>query len=100
MYTIKLDEFALENLRFIPAKSHSALKDSILEQLRYEPTVITRNRKPLDPKILETAWELRCGPQNTYRVLYEVLEEEMQVNILVIGIKQGASLIVNGRELE
>jgi mRNA-degrading endonuclease RelE of RelBE toxin-antitoxin system len=100
MYTIKLDEFALENLRAIPSKAHSSLKEAILEQLTHQPTTVTRNRKPLDPKILNAAWELRCGPQNTFRVLYEVLEEEQQVNILVIGIKQGERLLVNGRELE
>ena len=100
MYTIKLDEFALENLPAIPTKAHSSLKVAILEQLMYQPTTVTRNRKPLDPKILNAAWELRCGPQNIFRVLYEVLEEELQVNILVIGIKLGERLLVNGRELE
>jgi hypothetical protein len=74
---------------------------------------VTQNCKPLDPKILNAAWELRCGPQNVFHVLYEVLEEEQQVNILVIGIKQGERvlleqrhlaglerLLMNGRELE
>jgi hypothetical protein len=55
------------------------------EQLVYQPTVETRNRKPMRPNPL-APWELRIG---NLRVYYDVeLEPEPVVFIRAVGIKQ------------
>lgn len=96
-------------LGFIPIKEHRAIRDAILEQLLFTPTLETRNRKPLDPKIYGATWELRCGNQNRYRVLYDVIQIEHDVNnpeenatlgevhILLIGEKIGERLTIAGK---
>ncbi len=96
-------------LGFIPVKEHRAIRDAIVEQLLFTPTFETRNRKPLDPKIYGATWELRCGTQNRYRVLYDVIRLEhdksnpenseihSEVHVLLIGEKIGERLIVAGK---
>ena len=94
-------------LEFINRKHHVAIRDSILEQLQHEPLTPTRNRKALDPAIFGATWELRCGPQNRYRVLYEVIQTERdeqapepdEVHVLLIGEKVGERLMVFGKEV-
>jgi hypothetical protein len=98
------------SLSFIDHKHHAAIREGILEQLTHEPLVQTRNRKPLDPAIFGATWELRCGPQNRYRVLYEVIqferdktdeeaqEEPDEVHVLLIGEKIGERLMIAGKE--
>ena len=95
-------------LGFIATKHHAAIRDGILEQLTHEPTLKTRNRKPLDPTIFGATWELRCGPQNRYRVLYDVIDpdqdegekdsEDFEVHVLLIGEKIGERLMIAGKE--
>jgi hypothetical protein len=93
-------------LGFIDRKHHAEICDAILEQLPFEPIINTRNRKPLDPTIFGATWELRCGPQNRYRVLYEVRPiedhnpDEQEVHILLIGEKIGERLMIAGKELD
>lgn len=43
---------------------------------------------------------MRFGLQNRFRVLYRVNREDMQVNILAIGEKEGERLWVGGEEIE
>lgn len=96
-YTLRYDEGAIENLRWIPRKQHSVIRQAIEEQLKYEPDVETRNRKPLKGSSAEKPrWELRCGPNNRVRVIYRVESEVRLVTISVIGIKKGNRLLVNG----
>jgi hypothetical protein len=97
-------------LGFIDRKHHAQIREGILEQLPFEPLVKTRNRKPLDPAIFGATWELRCGPQNRYRVLYEVKETENdstqddqepgEVHLLLIGEKIGERLMIAGKEVD
>lgn len=55
------------------------------EQLVHQPTVETKNRKPMRPNPL-APWELRIG---SLRVYYDVEKEpEAVVFIRAIGIKQ------------
>ena len=96
-------------LGFIPIKFHRLIRDAITERLPFTPTLETRNRKPLDPEIYGATWELRCGPQNRYRVLYDVIQLEHgenspennndpgEVHVLLIGEKIGERLIIAGR---
>ncbi|MCI0642243.1 MAG: hypothetical protein L0Y72_04240 [Gemmataceae bacterium] len=56
-------------LKSIEAKYDSLIREKIDEQLRFEPTVETKNRKPLrQPAAFEAQWEIRFGPDNRFRV--------------------------------
>jgi hypothetical protein len=99
-----------KDLEFIPKKDHSNIKQAIETQLILEPNLETTNRKPLTLPILEATWELRCGEQNRYRVLYSVTntdENELEiieilgiVEVLAIGEKKSEKLLIQGREVK
>jgi hypothetical protein len=71
----------------------------IQEQLTHTPTEETRNRKELEqPAPFEATWELRCGPNNRFRVLYDVDSPSWTVSILAIGIKDRNRLFIGEEE--
>jgi mRNA-degrading endonuclease RelE of RelBE toxin-antitoxin system len=41
---------------------------------------------------------MRCGPDNRFRVFYDVDSGQRVVNILAIGVKQGSRLTIGGEE--
>src|SRR5713226_4715133 len=82
-----------EHLRAIEAKYHSMIESEIETQLFDEPDVEHRNRKPLEKPIAFGAdWELRFGPNNRFRVFYQVNREKHEVRILAIGVKDRSRL--------
>jgi len=88
-----------EHLGAIEAKYHSVIRSAIEVQLLHEPGVEARNRKPLKRPIAFGAdWELRCGPDNRFRVFYQVDAESHEVRVLAIGIKIRAQLFFGGEE--
>lgn len=90
-----------QHLAYIERRYHSLIFQTTVEQLRFEPTTETRNRKPLKrPTEIGATWELRFGPNNRFRVLYEVLSQSREVHILAVGIKRGNSLLIGGKEIE
>lgn len=69
--------------------------DGVDEQLIHEPTVETRNRKPMRPNPL-APWELRIG---TLRVYYDVADDPKPiVQIRAVGIKERNRVRI-GREV-
>ena len=89
-----------QHLKAIEPKDYSLIRTEIENQLKFEPTVETRNRKPLKrPVNFEGEWELRFGPDNRFRVFYEVDMEHHEVYILAIGIKKGNRLFIGGKEI-
>ena len=89
-----------DHLRTIDRKYHSLIRETIERQLSYEPEVVTRNRKPvLQPSPFDATWEIRFGPQNCFRVFYEVEQIELVVSVLAIGEKQGNRLFIGGEEV-
>ena len=61
----------------------------------------TRNRKPLKRPIAFGAdWELRLGPDNRFRVFYQVNTESREVRVLAIGVKDRNRLLFGGEEFE
>jgi len=63
--------------------------------------VRSRSQKPVEqPSALGDAWELRCGPKNRFRVLYEMDQERRVVRALAIGEKIRERLYVGGEEFE
>jgi len=91
----------IDHLDAIERKFHRLIQTTIGEQLRFTPERETRNRKPVEqPAPFEATWELRFGPQNRFRVFYEVDNEERTVQVLAIGIKDGNRLFIGGEEIE
>src|SRR5262249_27060693 len=100
-FTLAFAPEAIDHLDLIDAKYHSVLRRSINEQLTHTPTEETRNRKPLDqPAPFGASWELRCGPDNRFRVFYEVDAAAHEVQILAIGVKDRSRLSIGGEEYE
>lgn len=95
------DPQVIQHLRAIDRKYYSLIRRTIEEQLSYEPMLETQNRKPLQRSSpFGTAWELRFGPNNRFRVFYriETEEGEEQVYILAIAVKVGSLLMAGGEE--
>jgi mRNA-degrading endonuclease RelE of RelBE toxin-antitoxin system len=89
----------ISNLRIIESQYYSLIRKTIEEQLRHEPNVETRNRKPLKrPIVVEAKWELRFGPGNCFRVFYTVDNSKGEVWILAIGVKKGERLLFGEKE--
>ena len=82
-----------DHLRSLTARQRATVFDEIDQQLTYEPTMETQNRKPLRPNPL-ASWELRIGD---LRVYYDVEEDpEQQVDIVAIGIKRRNRVYIAG----
>src|ERR1700728_2130821 len=78
----------IEHMDSIDQKYHRLLRQVMQEQLTYSPTDETRNRKPLEqPAPFDATWELRCGPNNRFRVFYDVDPDANEVHILAVGVK-------------
>ena len=89
----------VEHMVAIDSKHHPLIKRTIDEQLQHTPLKATRNRKPLDePGPSGATWELRFGPQNCFRVFYEIATTEWEVHVLAIGVKDRQRLIIGGKE--
>lgn len=90
-----------EHLRAIERKYHALIRETIDEQLRFEPDRATRNRKRLEsPAPFEAGWEFRCGPHNRFRIFNDIDLEDREVAILAIGIKERNRLIIGGEEVD
>jgi mRNA-degrading endonuclease RelE of RelBE toxin-antitoxin system len=88
-----------QHLRAIETKYRSLIQSEIEGQLLFEPEVETRNRKPLKrPISFGAQWELRLGPDNRFRVFYQVNAEEREVRILAVGLKDRNRLLIGGEE--
>ena len=99
-FSFVYDPVVADHLRAIERKYHSLIRP-IQEQLQFEPDIRTRNHKPLQlPAPFGATWELRLGPDNRFRVLYELDLEGHVVQILAIGVKDRNRLIVGGEEVE
>jgi mRNA-degrading endonuclease RelE of RelBE toxin-antitoxin system len=100
-FTLSFAPEAIEHLDLIETKHHGLLRRTIKEQLTHSPIEETRNRKPLEqPAPFEATWELRCGPDNRFRVFYAVDTEAQAVRVLAIGVKDRSRLIIGGEEYE
>jgi hypothetical protein len=98
-FTLTFAPEAVEHLDRIEAKYHGLLRRTIKEQLTYLPTEETRNWKPLEqPAPFDASWELRCGLDNRFRVLYDVDSASRSVWVLAIGIKVRSRLLIGDEE--
>ena len=84
-YRIEYSPEAEKHLRLLTARQRTTVLDEVDEQLIHEPTIETRNRKPMRPNPLAPR-ELRIG---NLRVYYDVEDEpEPVVHIRAVGIKE------------
>lgn len=97
-YEIEISEDAKQQLRAIPANYEGIIRDKINEQLRHQPNVATRKRKPLrQPNVLDAGWELRVNP---YRVYYNVDGAAQLVDVIAIGYKPRHEVFIDGKQVE
>ena len=95
-YRIDYSPDAVDHLRALPAREQRNLVDAVDEQLADQPTVETRNRKPMRPNPI-APWELRVGH---LRVYYEVQEEpDPVVRVLAVGVKDRNVVRIAGEEM-
>ncbi|MBE2233731.1 MAG: type II toxin-antitoxin system RelE/ParE family toxin [Anaerolinea sp.] len=84
-----------DHLRTLTVRQQRLVLDAVDAQLSYEPTVETRNRKPMRPNPL-APWELRVGK---LRVYYDVDDEQaFTVFVRAVGIKERNQVRI-GREV-
>jgi mRNA-degrading endonuclease RelE of RelBE toxin-antitoxin system len=100
-YTLAFAAEVTSHLRAIDAKHRSLIREKIGEQLRFKPVAETTNRKPLrQPAPFRATWEIRFGPDNRFRVLYDIDQEAHVVQIMAIGEKQRERLFIGGEEVQ
>jgi mRNA-degrading endonuclease RelE of RelBE toxin-antitoxin system len=89
------------HLRTIDSKYYSLIRASIEKNLQFEPDIETTNRKPLKRQVaFEAEWELRFGPDNRFRVFYDIEMTSHEVFILAIGEKDRNCLVIGGKEIK
>jgi mRNA-degrading endonuclease RelE of RelBE toxin-antitoxin system len=97
-FEIIFDELALEHMEAIDSKYDSEIREAIEERLTFEPDVPNRNRKLLlRATSIGATWEVRCGPDNRFRIFYDVDRREREVVVLAIARKEGNRLFI-GKE--
>lgn len=96
MYQIEFTVEAINDLKSFRKFEQQTIISEIEEQLKYEPTVETRNRFRMSPNEIAN-WELRVGK---FRVFYDVEEYVKIVSVEVIGLKIGNQLFVRGKRRE
>ena len=93
---VLLEREAEDHLARLRASDRSRVAQAIVKQLSHQPTVETRNCKPMRPNDLAT-WELRV---RSYRVYYDVDEGEQTVWVRAIGLKVGNRVYIGGEEVD
>ncbi|MDJ0621266.1 MAG: type II toxin-antitoxin system RelE/ParE family toxin [Calothrix sp. MO_192.B10] len=96
-YRIEYSPEAEVHLQSLTARQQAIILDTVDEQLMYQPTLETKNRKLMRPNPL-APWELRIGD---LRVYYDVEEEsEAVVYINAIGVKERNQVYIGGEIYE
>lgn len=96
-YRIEWDPETEEHLAWLSARDEAIVLNTVPVQLAHQPTVMTRNRKPMEANLL-ASWELRIGK---LRVYYEVSEEpEAVVTIRAVALKERDRVYIAGEEIK
>jgi len=100
-FRLAYDSEIIGHMRAIEREYHSLVQDTIETQLANEPSIETRNRKPLvRTTVFGARWELRFGEHNRFRVFYSVHPQRAEVHILAVGVKDRGRLLIGGKEVE
>ena len=96
-YEIVFADSVKAHLRVLTVRERATVFDAIERQLRNQPSVETRNRKPLRPNPV-APWELRAG---RLRVFYDVSEGPPRVvRVLAVGVKDRSIIRIGGQEIQ
>lgn len=96
-YNIEYSPETADHLRALTARQRATALAAAETQLTHEPSVETRNRKPMRANIL-APWELRVG---ALRVYYDVVETpERKVVIQAIGLKERNRVRIGGEDIK
>lgn len=96
-YHIHYSPEAETHLKELMARQRAIVLDKVDNQLTYQPTVETKNRKPMKPNPL-AEWELRIGDIWVY---YRITDEpEPTVLICGVGIKLRNAVYLAGKKVE
>jgi mRNA-degrading endonuclease RelE of RelBE toxin-antitoxin system len=96
-YVIEYSPEAEDHLRWLVARQQRTVVDTVDRQLRNQPSLETRNRKPMRPNPV-APWELRIGD---LRVYYEVKDEpDPTVTILAIGVRERDRVRIGGEIID
>jgi len=83
-YVIEYSPEVESHLRLLTTRQQRIVTDTVDHELRNQPRVETRNRKPMRPNPI-APWELRIG---NLRVYYDVEDRpRKRVVILAVGVK-------------
>jgi mRNA-degrading endonuclease RelE of RelBE toxin-antitoxin system len=93
-YRIEYSPVSEMHLRTLTARQRTTVLDAIDAQLTHDPTIGTRNRKPMRPNPVAPL-ELRVG---NLRVYFDVDERDSIVFVRAIGLKIGNKVRI-GREV-
>ena len=100
-YTLIYAPITKSHLKVIDRKYYSLIRTEIESNLQHEPDIETTNRKPLKRQVeFEAEWELRFGPDNRFRVFYDIDMEAHEVHILALGEKERDRLFIGGKEIK
>jgi hypothetical protein len=94
-WSITLRESVIDDLRWFGKKDGRLLLREAERYLEADPLDVTKNMKTLRPNPIAQR-ELRL--RGKYRALFNVHEEAREVLIVLVGEKQGDSLLVRGEE--
>jgi mRNA-degrading endonuclease RelE of RelBE toxin-antitoxin system len=94
MYQIEYTSQAIQDIKYFQKHEQQQILSEISVQLRYEPSVETRNRKRTRPNSM-AEWELRIAE---FRVFYNVEEQVQIVEIQRIGEKEGNTFLFRGQQ--
>ena len=96
-YEIDYTDAAIEHLKTLTTRQQRIVLDAVDKQLRYEPLVQTRNRKPMETNDWAT-WELRTG---NLRVYYDVENNIVKVvYVQAIGVKNRNRVRIGNKEVD
>ena len=94
-WRIALKDSVVEDLRWFGRKVGRAILADATARLKHNPLEASKTMKTLRSNRFAQR-ELRLSGK--YRVLFNLVEEESLVTILLVGEKQGNRLIVQGEE--
>ena len=101
VFEVIFDLRAVDHMEAIERKYHSLIRRTIGEQLAFDPDTPTRHRKPLlRETAIGAAWEVRCGPDNRFRIFYDVHRNRRIVVVLAIARKVRNQLFVGKETFE
>jgi mRNA-degrading endonuclease RelE of RelBE toxin-antitoxin system len=89
-FEIVIHDLAAQEIQELRVFEQRRIIDEIEQQLRHQPTLVTRRRKCLDPLVAtfehqQPIWQLRV---DEFRVFYDVDQESQQVHVRAVRRKE------------